>query len=258
MRVLVTFALETEFAPWRAMHNFRRGQWGKAEAYLAEIAGTEVGVVLTGVGPRVAGVRAAEVVRGEKQSIYACISSGLAGALKTEYAVGQVLAAKAVRVEAVDRDLNSAVLECSSALLSFALECGATGVNAFYTSERAIGRAEEKMHLGRIADAVDMESFDIVKEASAFGIPAIAIRAISDSANKDLPFDMNEVLTDEGQVSVPRVLGQVGRHPRAIPDLVRLANQSRSSAGVLAEFLDRFIHVITKSMQALEARSAHT
>lgn len=258
MKVLVTFALETEFAPWRAMHNFRRGQWGKAEVFLAEIAGTEVGVVLTGVGPRVAGVRVAEVVGGGQQSIYACISSGLAGALKTEYAVGQVLAAKAVRAEAVDRDLRSAVLECSSALLSFALESGAIAVNTFYTSERAIAKSEEKMHLGRVADAVDMESFNIVKGASAFGIPAIAIRAISDSANEDLPFDMNEVLTDEGRLSVPRVLGQVGRHPGAIPDLVRLANQSRSSAGMLSEFLDRFISVIAKRMHALEARSAST
>ena len=50
------------------------------------------------------------------------------------------------------------------------------------------------------------------------GIPGVAIRAISDLADEDLPLDMNEVFTDEGQVSIPRILGQVALHPQSIPD----------------------------------------
>ena len=31
MRILVTFALENEFAPWRAMRKFRAEEWGPAD-----------------------------------------------------------------------------------------------------------------------------------------------------------------------------------------------------------------------------------
>ena len=251
MKILVTFALENEFAPWRTMRGFRSGQWGKAELYCAQIGATEVGVILTGVGPNFAGRRAAEVIWGESEEISFCVSSGLAGALRSEYAIGQVLAAKELRSGTVHEDLNSNLLECSGALVSFAEECGATIVNRFYTSDRAIGSREEKEHLGQFADAVEMESFDVVKEASAFGIPAVAVRAISDLAQEALPLDMNEVFTHKGEVSVPRVLGQVARHPAAVPGLVKLGKQSKAAAESLAHFLDRYVATVAERTVAL-------
>lgn len=256
MKILVTFALETEFAPWRSMHGFRRAQWGQGDVYFAEIGGAEVGVILTGVGPRLAGLRASDVIRSERESIGVCISSGLAGALRTEYAVGDVLAAKAVRSETVRSDINSRILECSPALRSFAQECGATIVDSFYTSERAIGTPEEKAYLGQLADAVDMESFEVVREAAACGIPAIAIRAVSDIAKEKLPLDMNEVFTDQGQVSVPRVLGQVARHPQALPALMKLGSQSKTAAEKISRFLDRFVATVADRTAPLQGRSA--
>jgi adenosylhomocysteine nucleosidase len=256
MKILVTFALENEFAPWRALRSFRPGRWGSADAHFAEIGGAEVGVVLTGVGPRLAGLRASEVIRGESDSINLCVSSGLAGALKNEYAIGQVLAAKAVRSDLAQDDVNGNILECSGALVSFAEECGATIVNCFHTSERAVGTPEEKEHLGETADAVEMESFDVLKEAAAFGIPAAAIRAVSDLADETLPLDMNEVFTERGQVSVPRVLGQVARHPGALPGLMKLGKQSKTAAESLAQFLDRYIATVAERTTPLGARSA--
>ncbi len=45
------------------------------------------------------------------------------------------------------------------------------------------------------ADAVEMESFAVLSRARANGVPGIAIRAVSDTVDEDLPLGMNEVFT---------------------------------------------------------------
>ena len=255
MKILVTFALETEFSPWRALREFRTVQWGDAEVYRTHIGAAEVVVLLTGAGPKQANLATAKVLGGDQESIHLCISSGLAGALKPEYRIGQVLAARCVRTENEETDPGSDPLQSSAALLSFAAECGATAVEQFFSSVRVVGRAEEKRQLGEHSDAVEMESFEVLLKSAACGIPAIAIRAISDSADDDLPLDMNRIFTDEGQVSIPRVLGQVALHPTSVPELARLGQNSKTAAESLARFLDKYITMVSGRFQILERRT---
>jgi|HubBroStandDraft_1064217.scaffolds.fasta_scaffold01252_11 adenosylhomocysteine nucleosidase len=255
MRILVTLALETEIAPWRALREFRTDQWGEADVYRAQIGAAEVGVLLTGAGPKQAHLETAKVLGGDPDSIHLCITSGLAGALKPEYRIGQVLAARSVRTENELTDPSSNLLESSAPLLSFAGDCGATVVEQFYSAVRVVGKAEEKSHLGERSDAVEMESFEVLLESAAYGIPAIAIRAVSDSVDDDLPLDMNRIFTDEGQVSIPRVLGQVALHPTSVPELVRLGQNSKVAAESLANFLDKYITMVSGRFQTLERRT---
>ena len=256
MKVLITFALENEFAPWRSMHKFREEALGTANVSVAEIGGAEVAVLITGAGPRAAGVSASKIIWGESDTLSCCISSGLAGALRPEYAIGQVLAARSIRSESPHGEVPSQELDSSPALVSFAAESGATVVDRFLTADRVVSRADEKKHLGKIADAVEMESFEVVLESLAFGVPVVAIRAISDGVDEDLPLDMNRIFADDGQVSIPRVLGQVVRHPESIPSLVRLGQQSKKAAESLAQFLDRYIATIAASTHPIEAKAA--
>jgi len=255
MKILVTFALETEFAPWRALREFRAVQWGDAEVYRAQIGAAEVGVILTGAGPKQAHLETAKVLGGDPDSVQLCVSSGLAGALKPQYQVGQVLAARSVRTENELTDPSGDPLESSAPLLSFAAECGATVVEQFYSAVRVVGKAEEKRHLGERSDAVEMESFEVLLESAAYGIPAIAIRAVSDLVDDDLPLDMNRIFTDEGQVSIPRVLGQVALNPTSVPELVRLGRNSKMAAESLAHFLDKYITMVSGRFQSLERRT---
>jgi adenosylhomocysteine nucleosidase len=256
LKILVTFALENEFAPWRAAHDFRKVQWEDSEAFVADIAGAEVGVVLTGVGTRQAKLAFPKAAWGESESLEFCISSGLAGALKPEFQIGQILGAKSIISESPQTESLRAGLPSSSSLLSFAADCGATLVDRFFTTEHVVGTAEEKRHLGLTADVVEMESFEILRAATEEGIPAIAIRAISDTANEDLPLDMTAVFNEEGQVSLPRVLGQVALHPGAVPGLVKLGKQSKIAAESLARFLDQYVGVIAGQAGNLERKAA--
>src|ERR1700723_1782596 len=255
MKILVTFALENEFAPWRALRDFRADKWGEADVYRAQIGAAEVGVILTGAGPKQAHLETAKVLGGDPDSMRLCVSSGLAGALKTQYQGCQVLGGRSVRRENELTDPSSNPLQGSAPLLSFAAECGATVVEQFYSAVRVVGRAEEKRHLGERSDAVEMESFEILLESAAYGIPAVAIRAISDTLDDDLPLDMNRIFTDEGQVSIPRVLGQVALHPTSVPDLVRLGQNSKAAAEALARFLDKFVATVADRFQTLEKRT---
>jgi adenosylhomocysteine nucleosidase len=257
MKILVTFALENEFAPWRAMRKFHSEDWGPATAYVTEIGGAEVGVILTGAGP-VPARTAAQKVMSHEDEINFCISSGLAGALRPELRVTQVVAARALFTEPANVEEITDLIEPSGPLLTFAEQSGATLVDRFYSASRVVARSEEKRLWGKQASAVEMESFDILSVAAESGIPAVAIRSISDTVDEDLPLDMNRIFSDEGQVSLPRVIGEVVRNPGSVPSLVRLGQNAKAAAESLARFLDGYVALIAEKYKGLEAQARAT
>ncbi len=256
MRILVTFALENEFAPWRAMRDFRSAKLGGADVHLADFGSAQAAVVLTGAGPRRAALAASEIMRGEYDSFDCCISCGLAGGLRSDYQIGQVLAARSVFSEADRADGSNRLVQCSGALVSFAAESGAAVVERFYCADHVVSSTDEKQRLGQSADAVEMESFEILRLAQAAGVPAVAVRAISDTVAEDLPLDMNQVFTEQGQVSIPRVLGQVALKPQSLPALMRLGKNSRIAAQSLARFVDSYVVALATQAAQLETKSS--
>jgi len=237
------------------MHRFRSGRLGVSEAYFTELDGVDVTVVLTGVGPARARREAANVFRDEFDSINVCVSTGLAGALRPEYRIGQILAASAVVSESLRPNAVTQTLPSSGALISFAQDCGATRVTLFLSADHVVSTAGEKDILASRGDAIEMESFEVLLAAAESGIPAIAIRAVSDTSGEDLPLDMNQVFNDQGAVSIPRVLGQVALHPRSIPGLVRLGKQSREASVSLARFLDLYVAAVAGKRNQPESRT---
>jgi len=194
----------------------------------------ELVVLLTGVGGRRAWAEATKVIWDGNVDV--CISSGLAGALRAEHRPGDVLAAKEVHTTN-----RKKVIPSDPALLGLARAYGAKVVDAFHSVDRVLVRSTEKCELGAKADAVEMESGDIMLEAVAFGAKVIAIRAISDAVEEDLPLDFNRVISESGDLSITKVLAQAAFHPASIPKLIRFGWQSRSAAEKLAIVLDAYI-----------------
>jgi adenosylhomocysteine nucleosidase len=234
MKILVTFAVEAEFAPWRRLRQFSQSSLGDVRAYSAQMKDAELVILLTGVGGRRAWAEATKVIWDGNVDV--CISSGLAGALREEHRPGDVLAAK--EIHATNR---KKVIPSDPALLGLARDCGAKVVDAFCSVDRVLVRSGEKCALGAKADAVEMESGDIMLEAVAFGAKVIAIRAISDAVEEDLPLDFNRVTSESGDLSVTKVLVQAAAHPGSILKLIRFAWQSRGAAERLAVVLDACI-----------------
>lgn len=243
MRILLTFAVAAEFAPWRKRRGFEKIAKGKAQFFRARIGDSEVNVLLTGVGGKNAWLEATKAIWGGEVDI--CISSGLAGALRPEYHLGDVLAARAVQAG------RKQVVAADRQLVRLAEEHGALAVDSFYSADHVIGLASEKRELASLADAVEMESREVLYEVAAFGARGVAIRGISDRADQNLPLDFNRVVTSTGEVSIPRVLGEMLRHPSSTAGLIRFANQSRVAAEKLAAFLDRYVEAVASSMSTI-------
>jgi nucleoside phosphorylase len=242
MRILVTFAVEAEFAPWRASRKFYRQNAEGLDLWKSLIGNSEIFVVLTGIGDNSANVMELMFRVANKNKYFdVCVSSGLAGALRPDYGLGDIVVAKLLKSRAVHADLGRDWLETDKQLVQLALTHGAKAAEAFYTAEKVLTTAEQKSLLAAKADVVEMESFDVVKEGVAWGARGVAIRAISDRAGEDLPIDFNRTITSDKRVSVPRVLAEIARNPGTLRPLIRFGKQSRHAAEALARFLETYM-----------------
>jgi adenosylhomocysteine nucleosidase len=247
VKILVTFAVDAEFAPWRKRNDFKivtrtySGQDSSLKLYRAEGDGVEVDVLLTGIGwsPAAAASMVEEL---ETRKPDVCISSGLAGALRSDFHLGEVLvAARVVRSDTAQS------LATSIALMTAAVKSGATSVKTFVTNGGIVGDARSKQELSSFGDAVEMESFHVLSSVSARRIPIVAIRAVSDTVEQDLPLDFSKVVDRAGHVRWTRMARELGRHPGKISPLIQFGRESRRAAHKLAEFLDDYVDDISET-----------
>jgi nucleoside phosphorylase len=242
MRILVTFAVEAEFAPWSARRKFDRQSAPGLKLWKSMIGNSEIFVVLTGIGDVAAHVMGL-LMRTANPSRYfdVCLSCGLAGALRPDYRLNDIVVAKLVKSEMAHPDLGRNWLETDEQLFGQAVALGAKSAEAFYTSEKVLTTAQQKSQLATKADVVDMESFDVVKEGYAWGARGVAIRAISDRADENLPIDFNRTISSDNRVSVLRVLAEVAKNPSTLGPLIRFGKQSHRAAEALAQFLETYV-----------------
>jgi hypothetical protein len=73
----------------------------------------------------------------------------------------------------------------------------------------------------------------------------VAIRAVGDAADEDLPFDFNEAIADDGALRKIVLLRQVLASPSRWPMLARFAAAQQRALTGLARFLDRFVVAIS-------------
>src|SRR5450759_2391623 len=152
MKILVTFAVRAEFAPWQRRRNFLRLP-GDLPVFEATFGGARVRAILTGMGQDHA-LHAAKRSLAYKPDI--CISTRLAGSLRSGYHPGDILAARLVS------EVGEPVAVASHPeLLSTAVDCGARQIERFATSRTMAASAEQKRRLASQAEAVEMESYTI-------------------------------------------------------------------------------------------------
>jgi hypothetical protein len=88
----------------------------------------------------------------------------------------------------------------------------------------------------------------------AFGAKVIAIRAISDAVEEDLPVDFNRVTSEAGEVSIAKIVAQAAAHPGSIPALIRFGRQSRNAAERLAVVLDACVEKLASKDHMKQAK----
>jgi adenosylhomocysteine nucleosidase len=246
MRVLVTFAVEAEFAAWQKCRRFNLLDYQGLKLRKTKIGDAEVMVLITGVGSQAASLAMDLMMRMADREQYfdVCISSGLAGALCDTLNVGDIVAPKELLAELQHADLGTDRLSVDARLRECALAHGAKSANCLLTTDQVLVKASQKKSCASRAQSVDMESFEIVKEATAWGARSVVVRAVSDSAGEDLPIDFNRTLSGNNDVSLGKVLAEVLKNPLALPALIRFGKQSRQAGEALAEFLEKYLQTI--------------
>jgi len=243
MKVLVTFAVDWELRPWRRVRSFRPAP-GDGRVFHAQIAGSDIKAILTGVGSE----NAIQTLRAcFEEAPDLCIISGLAGGLKSEYRSGDVLVARTIFREAGAESLSS-----DASLLGLAVRCGAKAVESFISVSKVVRTSKEKSALGAFADAVDMESFAVMEEMARWDVPSVAIRAIADEVELDLMCDFDRTLDTSGRVRMTQVLGQVARAPKELWPLVKFGVVSSRAASALARYLDAYIDSLGEPKASLD------
>jgi len=233
MRILVTFAVEAEFAPWRKLRTLEPVHLDGLEMFRTQVGRATVHFVVTGMGMENAR-RGVEIAMSDRHTI--CVASGFCGSLKQAHKVGDILAARAVQ-----RLGKTKTIECSRNLFMAAYENQATEAKMFLTTDKVIATAEEKQQLAPFADAVDMESFAILSAAKQKNLPAIAIRVVSDRFDEDMPADISATVDQRGRVKIGGIVRHVATHPLQLPALIRLGRESHTAAEALCHFLEAFI-----------------
>jgi len=251
--LLVTFAVDAEFAPWKSRHPFVPYEFDDAgvrrefDVFRANIGANEVTVLLTGMGEENART-AMNTAPFQGQDVV--ISTGLAGALDGGLKLGEIVVARTCRTVS-----RAAKLESDSALLDLAGAAGARTVEVFLTVEAIVATAAEKEELSVSGSVVEMETSYVLAEAAKRQVPAIAVRAISDAADEDLPVDFERIADSRGHVKVGGLLKELAMHPYRLVPLVRFGQQSRASSVTLADFLDKYVLLIAEKWSRLQASS---
>lgn len=163
------------------------------------------------------------------------ISAGFSGALQPELRTGDLVLA----TEVVDRQGK-----CWPAIAPAAWDDRNIAAGRLLTSSELVSDPQEKQRLGREygALAVDMESAVAARLCHEHKVPFASLRVISDDWQTALSPHLVDMLGHE-RVSLPRLAGQVLRHPQLIGELWRLARQTRRAARKLLGGLSAILRV---------------
>ena len=218
MKILVTFAVATEFAAWRRQHEFRQRLERTFSALLRQHR-RQRGAGFADRRRHGAAARAMRLALTSPADL--CISSGFAGALRPDIDVGEILAARVVRRAGKGFGSGQRPRVAGSGLRR------RRPPGRSVSDRRTAGRhAGGKAALVDEADAVEMESFVILAEAARHGVRAVAVRAVSDTAESSLPFDFDRAIDEQGRIRLGALIARVGSasatHSRAAAPGARL------------------------------------
>jgi len=204
---------------------------------IGALARDGLAVAASGAGPRNAERGAGALCDAIRPA--ALIGAGVAGGLSPRLFAGSLVASRRIVGDSGDAPRPD------EALLARAVAAGAAAAT-LVTVSRPVVAAAAKAELARSigADAsdrdpgaVDMESAGWSRAAAARGIPFLAVRAISDRFDEDLPDYLAACVGEDGGIRRGAVVRRALAHPSTIPALFRMRRRVEAAVAVLAEFL---------------------
>ena len=159
------------------------------------------------------------------------VSFGIAGGLAPELKAGTVIVSGEVVSE---RCCWRAAPPYRRQLTEFAHSIGAIYGPVFGATSIVATTAEKKRARAMTeALAVDLESEIVASMAATLGLPFIVLRAVADTARRDLPPASLVPLSVDGKPDVSRVFASVMRRPFQLAEMIGLAHETRMALSAL-------------------------
>jgi adenosylhomocysteine nucleosidase len=91
---------------------------------------------------------------------------------------------------------------------------------------------------------VEMETAAVARVSAAQGIPFLGLRSVSDPWNEELAFSLDDFCDEARRIRLPKVVATIIKRPGIVPQLLRLARNSRLAAKGLARAMERLLEKI--------------
>jgi adenosylhomocysteine nucleosidase len=205
-------------------------KWRKVEERgLTFFEGEMAIAVAGGIGSAPAAMATMTLIAREQPTCV--ITVGLAGALRRDLRVGDVLWPRTIVNSATGKRFTSRWTESQGTLLS----------------GRAIASAERKQQLREefAADAIDMESAGVASIADSCGLPFYAVKAISDEVDFAMP-PMNDFVDAEGKFHTAAFAVKLAFQPRWWGPMRSLARNGHRASVELCSAIEHQIEQIAK------------
>jgi hopanoid-associated phosphorylase len=157
------------------------------------------------------------------------VSFGIAGALAPDLAPGDCVIASRIVFGDDSLDCDAGWLRAVAALLPGPRRGTIAG-----SASILVNAAQKAALFERTgALAVDMESHLAAQAAKDRGLPFIAIRTISDGAQRALPPAARDALRPDGSLDGVRIARSLLKRPQQIPALIRTGRESERAFATL-------------------------
>lgn len=209
------------------------------EARIAE--GPGMRVVCSANGP----VLATLLQRAVIEDCHGLVSFGVAGGLLPNLRPGTCIVGSAI----LSGERQNATHQGWSRSLLRNMPNAIYGMIAGVSAPIAQPEAKRALHVETGAVAVDMESHIVAGVATALGLPMIAVRVISDPAERALPQAVLAAFRPNGTTDIAAMIRCAVRRPREFPCLLRTA----VDAGIARRALIRSRRILEPGTAALGA-----
>lgn len=212
---------------------------GNFDCYRFDRHGKNITLIRSGMGVSRAAAATKVLVETAQPSLI--VNFGFAGAVTAGPKVGDIMLAEQIlRYDGQSFSTTASTV----ALEAYLKDSGLRFHNStFVTTLQITEKSTLAMMLpeGCLYPSVEMESAAVAEVAAEAGIPFAAIRAISDAADEELGFSLDEFTDHDLNIRISRVLKTVAKNPWIIPQLLRLARNSRIAGKNLARGLEALV-----------------
>lgn len=248
----VVAAMPQEIAPVLArIKGFAKGHLDGRNLYRFPLNGSCVYLIESGMGPTQAAAATKALIRHAEPDVI--LNFGFAGAVLAGLEVAELVLAETVfRLDGAglielpppDPALANLVQDC----------CAKVGLQLRRGGFITAGGIRSKTEMAsRIAGStplpvLEMETAAVLQQAQAAGIPLVAIRGVSDAADEELGFAIEEFCDADLNLSPGRIARALCKRPFLIPQLVRLAGNSRRAGRQLALAVELSLQALTRQV----------